>query len=82
MVMGKKIHLVVEYHEFLSEEHLTEILQHALGFEISQAANCAAIIINKGSYTVKTFPLVDTERAKAIEDLLHEQDVPAKLFLR
>ena len=80
--MGKKLHLIVDYHEFLSEEYLSQVLQHGLGFEISQAINCAMIIMNKGSYTIKTFALADTDKAKAIENLLNEQDVPAKLILK
>jgi ATP-dependent Clp protease adapter protein ClpS len=77
---AKKIGIIVTHDEFNSYEFLTEVLCQVLGYELSQSANCAHIIMEKGSYVVKTFDQKDLEKASAYKDILHDHQVPAKII--
>jgi hypothetical protein len=79
---SKEMSLVLYHHEFNNDELLTEIIRQALGYEYTQAINCAHIIINKGNYIVKTFKVSEMNKAKATEALFIEQGIPAKLLLK
>lgn len=74
--------LVLYHHEFNNDELVSEVIRHALGYECTQAINCANIIINKGSYAIKTFKVSEMKRARATEELFIEQGIPAKLILK
>lgn len=74
--------LVLYHHEFNNDELVSEIIRQALGYEYTQAINCANMIINKGSYAVKTFKVTEMKRAKATQELFIEQGIPAKLILK
>ncbi len=76
----KKIGIIVTHDEFNSYEFLVEVLCQVLGYELSQSANCAHIIMEKGSYVVKTFDQKDLEKASAYRDILHDNQVPAKII--
>ncbi len=75
----KKIALIAFHHEYNSFEYLVEVIRQVLGYETSQAANCANIIYEKGSYILKTFNKGDLEKASAYKELLHEHGIPAKI---
>lgn len=74
--------LVIYHDDFNNEQLLSEIIRQALGYEYTQAINCAGMILNKGSYVVKTFKVSDMLKAKATEQLFIEQGIPAKLILK
>ena len=74
--------LVLYHDEYNSEELLYEIIRQALGYEYTQAINCANIVMNRGSYAVKTFKVSDMPKAKATEQLFIQQGIPAKLILK
>jgi len=80
MKKAKKIGVVITHDEFNSYEFLTEALSQVFGYEISQAANCAHIIVEKGSYIVKTFDKSDLDKAAAYRDLLEDHQIPTKLI--
>lgn len=80
MVNKKKLKLVVYNHDFNNQDFLTEVIRQALGYEYSQAGNCANLVINEGKYVVKTYEMRDKQKAEAILSIFTDQDVPAKLI--
>lgn len=76
----KKIALVVCHHEYNSCEFLVEVLRQILGYEHSQAGNCANIIYEKGSYQVKTFKFSEMDKVMVYKDLFEENGVPVKII--
>lgn len=80
MVRKKQYGLVVYFAELNSYEYLTELLQQILGYEVTQAANCASIVMDKGKYVVKTYKSQDLDKANIILDLLAQNGIPAKLI--
>ena len=79
---SKEMSLVIYHDDMNNEQLLSEIIRQALGYEYTQAINCAGVIMNKGSYTVKTFKVSEMPKAKATEQLFIEQGIPAKLILK
>jgi ATP-dependent Clp protease adapter protein ClpS len=79
MVKKNKINLVVYHSDFNSTEFLTEVLSQVLGYHFCQAATCAQIITNSGSYVVKTFSQKDKFKAESFYELLVKNDIPTKL---
>jgi ATP-dependent Clp protease adapter protein ClpS len=80
MVNMKKIKLVIYNHDFNNQEFLTEVIRHALGYDYSQAGNCANVIINEGKYVVKTYDMKDKKRAELVLGIFTDQEIPAKLI--
>lgn len=78
---AKKMALVIYDHDFNSYDFLVEVIRHVLGYDQSQACNCANIITNKGEYAVKTYLPKESEKAKAVLDMLTDQQIPAELLL-
>ncbi len=78
---AKKMVLVIYDHDFNSYDFLVEVIRHVLGYDQSQACNCANIIINKGEYAVKTYLVKESDKAHNALSILTEQEVPAKLLL-
>jgi hypothetical protein len=76
----KKLGLVVYKNEYSTTQFLTEFIRYALGYELSQAVNCANIIMSKGKYQVNTFPLAQIEKVKAIKQLMEEQRMSVKII--
>jgi ATP-dependent Clp protease adapter protein ClpS len=76
----KHLALVIFYDEFNSYEFLTEVIRQVLGYEYSQAANCANVIFTKGEYVCKTFKMSELKKAEKILSVIKEQEVPATLF--
>lgn len=54
--------VIVHNNDTMSFSYVTECFQSVLGYEATQAANCANIIHEKGKYAVKTF----TEKEAAV----------------
>ena len=79
MVKKKKIALIIFSHDYNSEEFLTEIISQVFGYHKTQAANCAHMISNRGSYIVKTFPRKEKKKAEAFYELIVKNDIPIKL---
>lgn len=83
MVKKKKIKhlaLVIIHDEFNSCEFLTEVIRQVLGYEYSQAANCANVIYTKGEYVCKIFKIGELDKAEKILSVIKEQEVPAMLL--
>lgn len=80
MVKNKKLSLVVSFDETNSYEYLTDVLMQILGYEVTQAANCAGIIFEKGEYVVKSFSLSELSIAEAFKELLLKHGLPAQLI--
>lgn len=74
-----KYSLVIYDHEFNDENFLTEAISSILGYEITQAANCASIITNKGKYPVISFEQRELEKAQIILEMFTSQSIPARL---
>ena len=51
----KKLGLFVYHHDFNSCEYVADVIKNVLGYEYTQASNCAHMITQNGSYLVKTF---------------------------
>jgi len=73
--------LIIYDHDFNSYDFLVEVIRHVLGYDQSQACNCANIIINKGEYAVKTYLAKESDKAHNALSILTEQEIPAKLLL-
>jgi len=58
-------------------QHVVEVFQSVLGYEMSQAANCANIVHHKGKYAVKT--VKDKENAEAFLELLLDYGLDAEI---
>ena len=78
---AKKLGIVVYHHEFNSYEYITSVLTVILGYEHTQAANCAHMISKNGNYLVKTFPAKDKVKANAYVDMFTANEVPVQLIL-
>lgn len=77
---SKQILLKVYFDEMNSYEYLTDVLMQVLGYEITQAANCASIITERGEYVVKVFAEAELDIAKTMSELLDNYSVPARLI--
>ena len=53
---------------------------HVLGYDMTQAANCAHVIYNMGQYVVKTYESDELNTADSILALLEDQNIPAELI--
>lgn len=77
---SNKIGLLV-YHSDLNEYNfLVEVLRTTLGYHITQAQTCANQILLNGEYVVRSFPVKDYQRARAIYEVLIKNEIPAELF--
>lgn len=72
--------LVVYHHEFNQLELVAEVIKYSLGYEDTQAHNCAYMVVNNKEYVVKTFKVSEIEKARTILQLFIDQEVPAKLL--
>lgn len=77
---SKHIRLKISTDGTNSYEYITNILVQTLGYEITQAANCANIIMERGEYIVKSFKPSEMETAVAILELLEKYDILAQLI--
>lgn len=76
----KKLGLFVYHHDFNSSEYISDVIKNILGYEHTQASNCAHMIIQNGSYLVKTFTTKDKDKADAIVNLFDANEIPVKLL--
>ena len=76
----KKLGLFVYHHDFNSYEYVADIIKNVLGYEHTQASNCAHMIIHNGSYMVKSFTIKEKEKADIIVSLFDANEIPVKLL--
>ena len=76
----KKLGLFVYHHDFNSCEYVADVIKNVLGYEYTQASNCAHMITQNGSYLVKTFSAKDKEKADTIVSLFDANEIPVKLL--
>lgn len=72
--------LVVYYDELNQLEFLADVLGTVLGYEQTQAYNCAYLIHNRGEYLVRKFPASQKQKAQACLDGLSVNGIPAELI--
>lgn len=70
--------IVVYNNDEMSFTYVIEAFQTILGYELSQALNCAHIIHNKGEYAVKHYS--DKEHAEAALEMLYEYGFRADIL--
>lgn len=76
---SNKIGLLV-YHSDLNEYgFLVEVLRSTLGYHVTQAQTCANQILLNGEYVVRSFPVKDYQRARAIYEVLTKNEIPVEL---
>lgn len=72
---------LVVYHDELNEfEFVAKVLGTVLGYEQTQAYNCAHMIYNRGEYLVRRFPASQKQKAQACLDGLSVNGIPAELL--
>lgn len=70
--------IVVHNSDDISFDYVTETFQTILGHELTQAANCAMAVHNRGSFIVKSFN--DKEHADATVELLVDYELDAEVI--
>lgn len=78
---AKKVNLVAYHDEFNNYDFVVDVLMNVMGWEHSQAENGAHLIDSNGSYLIRSFKIIDLEKAKAYEQALVENGMPAKLLI-
>jgi len=78
MAIKKPTYEVVVYNDDENSfEYVVEVFQSIVGHEMTQAANCANIIHNKGKCTVRTTK--DIEIAQTMVELLVDHGLNAEM---
>ena len=75
---SKRYHIVVFNSDDLSFTHVIDSLQMVLGYDLTQASNCANIIHLKGEYVVKSYS--EMSHAEAALDMLYEYGFKADVI--
>ncbi len=77
--MGSKIRysIVVHNDDAISFEDITELFRLVLGFETTQAHQCAMLIHNRGSYKIKTYK--NLEDADATYEYLSQSGINVEI---
>lgn len=70
--------MLIHNSDELDFAYVIESLQVVLGYELTQATNCAYLIDQKGSYIVKTFG--DKDHADATVEALLEYEFDAEVI--
>lgn len=70
--------VVVHNSDDIPFDHVIQTFQMILGHELTQAANCAMAIHNRGSYVVKSFN--DKEYADTTVELLVDYELNAEVL--
>jgi len=72
---------LIVYHDDLNQvEFLADVLGTVLGYERSQAYNCAFLVFNRGEYLVRRFTASQKEKANACLEALAINGIPAELL--
>lgn len=72
---------LIVYHDELNQtEFVAEVLSTILGYEKSQAYNCAFLIFNRGEYLVRRFTKSQKDKADACLEALSINGIPAELL--
>lgn len=72
--------LVVYYDELNQLEFVADVLASVLGYEQTQAYNCAHIIFVRGEYLVRRFKPSQKQKAEACLEGLAVNGIPAELL--
>jgi hypothetical protein len=72
--------LVVHHDELNQLEFVADVLGTVLGYEQTQAYNCAHIISVRGKYLVRKFSASHKQKAQACLDGLSVNGIPAELL--
>ena len=75
---SKRYQVVIYNNDEMSFEYVIDALQMVLGYDITQATNCAHIIDRKGEYVVKSYS--ELEHADAALDMLYEYGFKADVL--
>jgi hypothetical protein len=76
----KTIGLELHDNDLNSYSFIVEVIMQVLGYEITQAVTCANMIVDRGSYVVKSFHKRDLDVAEALLELFMKNDVPARII--
>lgn len=74
----KRYQIVVYNNDEMSFNYVIEAFQMTLGYDITQASNCAYMIDRKGEYVVKSYS--ELEHAEAALDMLYEYGFKADVI--
>ena len=66
----KRYQVIVYNNDEMSFDYVIDTFQMVLGYDITQASNCANMIHNRGEYVVKSYS--EMEQAEAALDMLYE----------
>jgi ATP-dependent Clp protease adapter protein ClpS len=67
---GERYQIIVFNSDEMSFAYVIDAFQSVLGYELTQAANCANLIHNRGEYIVKSY--AELSHAEAAFDMLCE----------
>lgn len=72
---------LIVYHDELNQlEFVADVLGTVLGYEQTQAYNCAHIIFTRGEYLVRRFKASQRQKAEACLEGLTINGIPAELL--
>jgi len=75
---SQRYQVLVHNSDDIPFDHVIQTFQMILGHELTQAANCAMAIHNRGSYVVKSFN--DKEYADTTVELLVDYELDAEVL--
>lgn len=67
---SKRFEIVVYNSDDMSFTYVIDAFQLVLGYDVTQATNCANLVHNRGEYVVKSYSELD--HAEAALDMLYE----------
>lgn len=67
---NKRYEIIVYNNDEMSFDYVIDAFQMVLGYDITQASNCAHMIDRRGEYVVKSYS--ELEHAEAALDMLYE----------
>jgi ATP-dependent Clp protease adapter protein ClpS len=71
----KRYQIIVYNSDEMSFTHVIDAFQLVLGYDITQATNCANLIHSRGEYAVKSYS--ELEHAEAALDMLYDYGLRA-----
>jgi ATP-dependent Clp protease adapter protein ClpS len=75
---SKRFEIVVYNSDDMSFTHVIDAFQMVLGYDITQATNCANLVHTRGEYTVKSYS--ELEHAESALDMLYEYGLRADVI--
>lgn len=74
----KRFEIMVYNSDDLSFTHVIDAFQMVLGYDITQATNCANLVHTRGEYAVKSYS--ELEHAEAALDMLYDYGLRADVI--